>query len=100
MDPRILRVGSSGPQSGRFTQGTTRKDHEQTIREHSPWNLRWVESSPTSDSTPTQTRFILPGTGDILHATYLLIELNDVSVNVPIGLISLKKLHLEAKVIY
>lgn len=85
MDPRILRVGSSGPQSGRFTQGTTRKDHEQTIREHSPWNLRWVESSPTSDSTPTQTRFVLPGTGDILHATYLLIELNDVSVNVPIG---------------
>ena len=85
MDPRILRVGSSGPQSGRFTQGQTRTDHELRMKEHSPWNLRWIESSPTEDKTSTRSRFILPGTGDILHACFLVMELEDVSVNTPIG---------------
>jgi hypothetical protein len=85
MDPRILRMGSSGPQAGRFTQGTTRNDHAQSLKEHSPWNVRWIERSPTDDATPTQTRFVLPGTGDILHAMYLVLNLEDVSVNVPIG---------------
>lgn len=85
MDPRILRVGSSGPQSGRFTKGQTRKDHILPLKEHSPWNVRWIESSPTEDATPTRSRFVLPGTGDILHAMYLVLDLEDVSVNVPIG---------------
>jgi len=101
MDPRILRVGSSGPQAGRFTQGQTRDDHQLKLKEHSPWNIRWIESSPTESSTTTSTiatntcesrpikksmtRFVLPGTGDILHACFLVMELEDVSVNVPIG---------------
>lgn len=85
MDPRILRIGSSGPQAGRFTEGTTRDDDTLMLKEHSPWNVRWVESSPTEDSTSTQTRFVLPGTGDILHAVYLVMDLRDVSAYVPIG---------------
>lgn len=97
MDPRILRVGSSGPQAGRFTQGQTRDDYELKLKEHSPWNIRWIESSPTESSTITNntcgtsslsksiSRFVLPGTGDILHACYLVMELEDINVNTPIG---------------
>ena len=85
MDPRILNVGSSGPQSGRFTQGETRGDESQMLREHSPWNVRWIESSPTEDTTPTSSRFVLPGKGDILHATYLVMELENVSTFYPVG---------------
>jgi hypothetical protein len=85
MDPRILRVGSSGPQSGRFTQGTSRSLDNRMLKEHSPWNVRWIESSPTEDTTRTRSRFVLPGTGDILHAVYVVMELEDINVNTPIG---------------
>lgn len=85
MDPRILRIGSDGPQSGRFTQGRSRDDDKHMLKEHSPWNIRWIESSPTEDSTPTNTRFVLPGKGDILHAVYLIMELDNNETYTPIG---------------
>lgn len=85
MDPRILHIGSSGPQSGRFTQGETRKDDSKMLGEHSPWNVTWVESSPTEDTTPTSSRFVLPGKGDILHATYLVLEVENVDTFYPVG---------------
>lgn len=83
MDPQILHIGSTGPQSGKFTQGTTRT--HQYLKEHSPWNIRWIEKSPTEDSSPTLTRFSLPGTGDILHAVYLIMDVRDTSAFTPIA---------------
>lgn len=85
MDPRILHVGSQGPQVGYFTDGKTRDDFADRIREHSPWSVRWIESSPTDDVTPTYSRFILPGKGVILHAAYLVMNVGNISVYPPVG---------------
>ena len=85
MDSRILHVGSQGPQIGYFTQGKPRNDFADRIREHAPWSVRWIESSPTDDVTPTYSRFVLPGKGAILHAAYLVMNLSGNEIYPPVG---------------
>jgi len=85
MDSRILHVGSQGPQVGYFTQGKPRNDFADRIREHAPWSVRWIESSPTDDVTPTYSRFVLPGKGAVLHAAYLVMNLSGNEVYPPVG---------------
>lgn len=85
MDSRILHVGSQGPQVGYFTQGKPRNDFSDRIREHAPWSVRWIESSPTDDVTPTYSRFVLPGKGAVLHGVYLVMNLSGNEVYPPVG---------------
>jgi hypothetical protein len=85
MDSRILHVGSQGPQVGYFTQGKPRNDFSDRIREHAPWSVRWIESSPTDDVTPTYSRFVLPGKGAVLHAAYLVMNLSGNEIYPPVG---------------
>lgn len=85
MEPRILQIGSQGPQAEWLTQGSTRKDDAKMLREHSPWSVRWIEASPTEDSTKTQSRFVFPGSGTLLHGVYLMMEIEDISAYAPVG---------------
>lgn len=85
MESRILHVGSQGPQVGYFTKGMPRNDFEDRIREHAPWSVRWIESTPTDDVTPTYSRFVLPGKGAILHGVYLVMNLSGNEVYPPVG---------------
>lgn len=87
MEPRILNIGSEGPQSDILSQSFSRATYSdfRKIHTHSPWSVRWEEVSP-SEINNDFVRIPFPGTGDLLHACYLVITINEgVSVVPPVA---------------